>query len=66
MDESNVSEFIGSAKAKFEALEKRAEKWDTSIDRLKSFQAKASMLSFIAMLAASFLMNFIIKMMGWI
>ena len=63
--DGDVNKFIGSATAKIESLEKRADKWDTSIDKLKAFQAKASLLSFIAMLAASFIMNFIIKTLGW-
>lgn len=60
-----VSEFIGATKARLKAIEARASKWDESIDALKRFQAKVSVLSFIAMLAASFIMNFIIKTMGW-
>ncbi|MCW8830669.1 MAG: hypothetical protein OQK32_04010 [Gammaproteobacteria bacterium] len=65
MGEGNVDEFMGNAKARLRALEERGAKWDTSIDKLKSFQAKASVLAFIGMLAASFIMNFIIKIMGW-
>lgn len=65
MGEGNFDEFVGNAKARLHALEERAKSWDSSIDRLKAFQAKASILAFIGMLAASFIMNFIIKAAGW-
>ncbi len=60
----DVNEFIGSAKARIHALEKRAEKWDHAIETLKSFQAKISVLGVIAMLLTSFLMNYAIKATG--
>ena len=65
MGEGDVSEFMGATKARLRAIEERAKSWDTSIDKLKAFQAKASVLSFIAMIAASFIVNFIIKSLGW-
>ena len=60
----DVNEFIGSAKARLHALEQRAEKWDEAIGTLKAFQAKISVLGVIAMLLTSFLMNYLIKIMG--